>query len=254
MSSHSVPIRHASTRSRPQSLFEAHPDLPPFKPPPIRTRLRPLIPFFIYWCIVTSLAVHLLRARISAREAATKSSAQISVLEGLIERYRAGEKVTEGEVRRELEMVGLRERQLDVGERSEVGREVGWMEAIFGRRKGNVEDSRGEELVAAAAAEEILGESVGEKKKREEEARQEKQELEEWARGECEITYAGLCQGTTGQGFGRKEVCGSGMSEDVGLWATPGRTIKLVRERRSHRSAQAGFYSISGPMNRQTHH
>jgi hypothetical protein len=103
----------------------------PFKPPPISTRLRPLIPFFIYWCAITSLAVHLLRTRTSSKEEIDKSKAQISVLSGLIHRYKKREIVGEDEMRRELEMVGLRERVLTAGEE---GRDVGWFKAIFGRK------------------------------------------------------------------------------------------------------------------------
>lgn len=108
---------------------------PPFRPPPIRERLRPLIPFFIWWSIITSLTVHLLRARQSSKEMQSRSEAKISVLESLLGRTRAGEALTEEEVERQLEMVGLRERRTgDLGEKREDIRDVGWMEAIFGRK------------------------------------------------------------------------------------------------------------------------
>jgi hypothetical protein len=106
---------------------------PEFKPPPISTRLKPLIPFFIYWCAITSLAVHLLRNRTSSKEELDKTKAQISVLTGLIQRLKKREVVSGEEIRRELEMVGLRERVLTTPEEGEGG-DVGWFKAIFGRR------------------------------------------------------------------------------------------------------------------------
>jgi hypothetical protein len=105
---------------------------PEFKPPPISTRLKPLIPFFIYWCAITSLAVHLLRNRTSSREELDKCQAQISVLSGLITRLKKRENVSNDEIQRELEMVGLRERVLTKEEIE--GGDVGWFKAIFGRR------------------------------------------------------------------------------------------------------------------------
>lgn len=145
-------------RQRPQSTY-------PFRPPPIRERLRPLVPFFIYWTIITSLTVHLLRTRTKAKEDAAKASAQSSVLEGLISRLRQGERVPPDEIDRELEMVGLKERTVlsAVGaarttqdeERpggeaeaalAESG-QVGWRETIFGRkrRRPEVDEERAEE-------------------------------------------------------------------------------------------------------------
>jgi hypothetical protein len=62
--------------------------------------------------MITSLAVHLLRARIHSKEELDKAKAQISVLEGLMDRYKSGERISQDELRRELEMVGLRERVL----------------------------------------------------------------------------------------------------------------------------------------------
>ncbi|WVW83879.1 hypothetical protein I302_105901 [Kwoniella bestiolae CBS 10118] len=108
-----------------------------FKPPPIRQRLKPLIPFFIYWSIITSLAVHLLRIRISSKEELDKQKAKITVLSDLVERLRNGQVVGEEEVQRELEMVGLRERRVLVGEeeRLEDTKNVGWSEVLFGKKR-----------------------------------------------------------------------------------------------------------------------
>ena len=131
-----IPIRipRRSNHSYPEHEY-------PFKPPPISTRLRPLIPFFIYWCAITSLAVHLLRTRTTSKEELDKAQAQISVLSGLIHRFKKREIVGEDEMRRELEMVGLRERVLTAPEE---GRDVGWFKAIFGR-KGVRDDKEVEE-------------------------------------------------------------------------------------------------------------
>ncbi|WVQ99370.1 hypothetical protein IAU59_006503 [Kwoniella sp. CBS 9459] len=118
-------------------------ELPPFKPPPIRQRLKPLIPFFIYWTIITSLAVHLLRARIHSKEELDKKHAQISVLSDLIQQFQNGEKVDLREMQRSLEMVGLRERtdltkDLD-GELSDTA-DVGWAEVLFGKKRVKSDD------------------------------------------------------------------------------------------------------------------
>ncbi len=92
------------------------------------------------------------------------SKAQISVLQGLINRFQNGELVSEEETQRELEMVGLRERTIlssgissgdgqgidindgnvRVGEEFKELRDVGWFEVIFGqkRRKSAEEEER----------------------------------------------------------------------------------------------------------------
>lgn len=119
----------------------------PFKPPPIRERLRPLIPFFIWWTILTSLTVHLLRARQAATEADSRSEAKIHALNDLLGRARAGEDITEEEVQRRLEMVGVREREkVEAGEVRQEVRDVGWREAIFGRRATTGEKEDEEEV------------------------------------------------------------------------------------------------------------
>jgi hypothetical protein len=105
----------SSFRSIGSTSSRIHP-YPEFKPFPISTRLKPLIPFFIYWCAITSLAVHLLRNRTSSREELDKTKAQISVLSGLITRLKKRENVSNDEIQRELEMVGLRERVLTTEE------------------------------------------------------------------------------------------------------------------------------------------
>ncbi|WWC61835.1 uncharacterized protein I303_104420 [Kwoniella dejecticola CBS 10117] len=108
-----------------------------FKPPPIRQRLKPLIPFFIYWSIITSLAVHLLRNRISSKEELDKQKAKISVLSDIIKRLQNGESMTEDQLQRELELVGLRERTIltqDVQFEEDV-KDVGWAEVLFGKKR-----------------------------------------------------------------------------------------------------------------------
>lgn len=71
----------------------------------------------------------------------------MSVLQALVDRTRRGEDVRVEEVRRELEMVGLRQRR---GRGEEDGRvdakDVGWREAIFGRRQ-RVGEGEGESEV-----------------------------------------------------------------------------------------------------------
>ncbi|WRT66328.1 uncharacterized protein IL334_003283 [Kwoniella shivajii] len=117
-----------------------------FKPPPIRQRLKPLIPFFIYWTIITSLAVHLLRARIHSKEELDKRKAQITVLSDLVERLRIGKRdgrgkgkrIEDDEIQRELEMVGLRQRTIlteGVEDVLEDTANVGWIEVLFGKKR-----------------------------------------------------------------------------------------------------------------------
>jgi len=81
-----------------------------------------------------------------------KTQAQISVLEGLIERHKRGERVSGDEVQRELEMVGLRERLLTKPEEGEGG-DVGWLKAIFGR-KGVRDDEDDKQRIEDEAVEE----------------------------------------------------------------------------------------------------
>ena len=113
----------------------SHPHALPFRPPPIRERLKPLIPFFIWWTILTSITVHTMRLRIEIKEDEARIGAKISVLEALLERTRRGEHVRPEEVRREFEMVGLRQRRVRTDDDGRVeAKDVGWREAIFGRR------------------------------------------------------------------------------------------------------------------------
>lgn len=80
--------------------------------PPISERLRPLIPFLFWWTVITSLAVHLLRKRKANEEEIARLTAQQTVLEDMIASFARGEPLADDEIRRELEMVGLRRRKL----------------------------------------------------------------------------------------------------------------------------------------------
>jgi hypothetical protein len=104
--------------------------------PPISQRLRPLLPFLVIWTVITSLAMHLLRVRKAGETARDRAAAQESVLRGLMARFDAGEDISDLEIRRELEMVGLRERtaataDVEVAEM----RDVSWWEVVRGRRE-----------------------------------------------------------------------------------------------------------------------
>lgn len=144
--------------------------------PPIGERLKPLIPFLFWWTVITSLAVHLLRKRKANEEELARLKAQQSVLEDMIASFARGEPLSDQEIRRELEMVGLRRRKLTLdpdalervrqqvgsgpalaeyareklAEQSEEGgkegdaekpdlselRKVSWLEVLLGRRRG----------------------------------------------------------------------------------------------------------------------
>jgi hypothetical protein len=144
--------------------------------PPISQRLKPLLPFIFYWTVLTSLAYHLLRMRTLKKEEGARRDAQISVLEGLVNRYRAAAGIKTGtelddqdvawpdeaEVERELEMVGLRERTHLPDADSETSdfqeaRSVGWKEVMFGRKRAKLTE---EEETKAAEKEWRDGKSV----------------------------------------------------------------------------------------------
>lgn len=75
------------------------------------------------------------------------ANAQISVMESLVERVKRGEVISDDEVRKEMEMVGLRERTaLTEGLKGAMDRtkDVTWGEALLGRKAKPVE---GEEAV-----------------------------------------------------------------------------------------------------------
>lgn len=140
--------------------------------PPISQRLRPLVPFLIVWTIITSLAVHLLRVRTEGEQSTARAHAQESVLEGLVQRFQAGEVVDDTEIRRELEMVGLRERtSLTLGVDADLAemREVSWWEVLRGRKRDG-EDEEG-----------------GDGKKEEDMSDEEKETAaaKEWSKSEC---------------------------------------------------------------------
>ncbi|CAK9781191.1 hypothetical protein CC85DRAFT_305475 [Cutaneotrichosporon oleaginosum] len=127
--------------------------------PPISERLKPLIPFLVIWTIITSLAMHLLRVRKQGEAERERGAAQESVLRGLMARFGAGEVVPDLEIRRELEMVGLRERTAaSAGAQIEEMRDVSWWEVLRGRREQRAKrDEREQEVEEggdeAAAAE-----------------------------------------------------------------------------------------------------
>jgi len=136
-------------------------DLPPV--PPLRTRLRGMLPFLFWWSVITSLAVNRLRIRQQAEEELGAVNAQISVLEDLVQRTRQGEVLSEEALRKELELVGLRERtRLTETEEERMARtkDVSWAEALLGR-KGKIAD---EDL---------------------QDGKQEERDEREWAAGEC---------------------------------------------------------------------
>ncbi|WVQ72542.1 hypothetical protein IAR50_002099 [Cryptococcus sp. DSM 104548] len=118
--------------------------------PPIRARLRPLVPFFIYWTIITSLLVHLLRTRQESGESLARQQAKISVLSDLIERIRHGEDVGEDEMQREMEMVGLRERTaltLGLDKELKEAENVGWREVLLGKAQTEEQEAREEKAI-----------------------------------------------------------------------------------------------------------
>jgi hypothetical protein len=97
-----------------------------------------------------------MRLRIEIKEDEARIGAKISVLQALLDRTRKGEVILPEEVRREFEMVGLRERRGRTGEEVRAdAKDVGWREAIFGRKrvKGDEGDEVQEQDLGAWAAE-----------------------------------------------------------------------------------------------------
>lgn len=169
--------RLLSTRPRAQTPADLQKNNPFYVPPPgpddippISARLKPLIPFFLYWTALTSLAFHLMQVRTHTKEELSRKEAQLTVLENLVERYKnaAGASsdesrtiVDEEEVDRELRMVGLRERLKPTNTGTEEGMErleeefvegrtIGWKEVFFGRKSTKLSE---EEQESAAKAE-----------------------------------------------------------------------------------------------------
>lgn len=132
----------------PLALPKARPVQPPT--PPLSQRLKAIIPFLIWWTVITSLATNNLRLRTSSKEELDTRRAQITVLESLVDRLREGIHLLDDEVRRELEMVGLRERTSSTsqGEVSRGTADVGWSQALFGRTKTKTPDEEVKEVVA----------------------------------------------------------------------------------------------------------
>lgn len=162
--------RPASTGSKPRNpyagkqayseftadpLFGEIPRPPPQDFPPISQRLKPLIPFFIYCTALTSVATHLLRKRKLKEEEEHRVAARVSILVGLVSRLRAGDALTDAEIDRELEMVGLKERPAlqsmaagaegaDVESLQEAGN-VSWKEMLLGRKRSKLGEKEQEE-------------------------------------------------------------------------------------------------------------
>ena len=101
-----------------------------------------------------------MRLRIEIQEDEARIGAKISVLQTLLDRTRKGETLVPEEIRREFEMVGLRQRRGRTEEEARAdAKDVGWREAIFGRRRkevdaeaeAEVEDVKEQDLGAWAA-------------------------------------------------------------------------------------------------------
>ena len=85
--------------------------------------------------------------RIQTQEEMGVANAQISVMESLVERVKAGQIVSDDQVRKEMEMVGLRERTAlteGLAGAMERTKDVSWGEALLGRKAKPLE---GEEAI-----------------------------------------------------------------------------------------------------------
>ena len=148
-------------RARHPRLFAQHPNSrhghrqnSSFYPNPqslsIWQRLQPAVPTVLAWTIITSLAAQILNARHKLIDTEKQVAYQLNVLRSLCRRVvEQGEELSDLEIRRELELAGLRERRvlpLKKGlERDGMeGRKVGWKEALLGRNKRSEEETRRE--------------------------------------------------------------------------------------------------------------
>ncbi|GMK53929.1 hypothetical protein CspeluHIS016_0105150 [Cutaneotrichosporon spelunceum] len=114
--------------------------------------------------------MHRWRVRKQGEANAARAEAQESVLHGLSARFAAGELVPDLEIRRELEMVGLRPRTVaSAGAHVQEMRDVTWLEVLRGR----TEQREARERHAAAV-----------------EAGGDEAAAEEWARLVAEATEA----------------------------------------------------------------
>lgn len=92
------------------------------------------------------------------------ANAQISVLESLIRRVRDGSVLSDDDVRRELEMVGLRERTTlteTEEERLERTKDVTWREALFGRKSDRTPEQEENRAVEEWSNSEHLSRDLG---------------------------------------------------------------------------------------------
>lgn len=121
------------------------PEIPP--PPPLSQRLKGILPFLFWWSVITSLAAHRLRMRHEHGQEMGVVQAKISVLESLVERVKGGSELTNEQVRKEMEMVGLRERTSlteDAEGRLLKAADVNWREALLGRKNRHLTPEEGE--------------------------------------------------------------------------------------------------------------
>ena len=155
----------------PSSPFE----VPLLPPRPFHwSLLLPHMPDFILWTSLTSLAFNLLILRRASKAERDISSAQISVLEDLLQRFEvnAAQGLSEDDLERELEMVGLRERKQST---SDAG-EIEWSEVAFGtKRAKEVERIEAEAEAKRRSDASKLGQRTVE---------QDEETLARWATGE----------------------------------------------------------------------
>jgi hypothetical protein len=103
----------------------------------------------IYSLAITSISIHLLNTRKSTEATHSQLQAQISVLESITQRLRAGEDVSDAEVDRLKRLVRANERTALEGSTNadDLKREaIGWREVLLGRKRGDAERLKTEEL------------------------------------------------------------------------------------------------------------
>ncbi|KAL7010406.1 hypothetical protein EMMF5_000430 [Cystobasidiomycetes sp. EMM_F5] len=99
--------------------------------PKRRLPLRKLIFPLALASAVTSLAIHLRSSKDDVKQLERRHEAQLSVLNSLVSRIKAGQMLSEAQIMTEYERVGLAERS----QHTQPSEKLGWKEMLFGRAR-----------------------------------------------------------------------------------------------------------------------
>lgn len=92
------------------------------------------LPHVIYSTALTSLSFHLLFHKRQVEVDRAHLTAQISILESLIQQLRSGQNITDEEIDRLSRLAKTHEDSESTGVRREASKKIGWREVFLGRR------------------------------------------------------------------------------------------------------------------------